>query len=273
MRTGLTRPVGLVEAPARHSAEGFICLADDSRVAWLDDLTMSETDHEGQPNLSQLSPREREVLESATEGLSVRDMARQLSLSEATVRSHLSAIYSKLGVSGRLELLASIKGTAAPRHVPSPPSEIPPAGASPKVAKHDRRVLAGVAVVLLVVFATGAFLVTRPDLPRRTDFDTISELMAGNQITSFELQGQTLTVTQRGGDRLRVENVSNDQWLRIQPGPYRRGINFSARSDPQSFATDVAMFATSVLPLVALGAALVLAVRLTRGPFRGRPAA
>ncbi len=233
---------------------------------------MRETDYEGQPNFSQLSPREHEVLDSAAKGLSVRDMARQLSLSEATIRSHLSAIYSKLGVSGRLELLASLKGTAAPKHIPPASSEVPPAGASPKGPNPARRVLAGLAVVLLVVFATGAFLVTRPDLPPRTDFGTISRLMAENQITSFELRGQTLTVTQRGGDRLRVESVSNDQWLRIQPGPNRRGINFSARSDPQSFATDVAVFATSVLPLVVLGAALILVVQATRRPLRGRPA-
>jgi DNA-binding CsgD family transcriptional regulator len=242
-------------------------------VARLDDVFMREPDHEGQPNLSQLSPREHEVLESATEGLSVRDMARQLSLSEATVRSHLSAIYAKLGVSGRLELLASLKGTAPPKDVPPPPSEVLPAGPSPKAAKPGRRVLAGVVVVLLVVFATGAFLVTRPDLPPRTDFDTISELMASGGITSVELRGQTLTVTLRGGDRLRVENVSNEQWLRIQPGPDRRLINFSATSDLQLFATDVAMFATAVLPLVALGTAMVLVVWLTRRPLRGRPTA
>ncbi len=233
---------------------------------------MIETDHEGQPNLSRLSPREHEVLDSAAEGLSVRDMARQLSLSEATIRSHLSAIFSKLGVSGRLELLASLKGTAASKRISPASSDVPPAGASPKAANPARRGLGGLAVVLLVVFATGAFLVTRPDLPPSTDFGTISRLMAANQITSFELRGQTLTVTQRGGDRLRVENVSNDQWLRIQPGPNRRGINFSARSDSQSFATDVAMFATSVLPLVVLGAALILVVQATRRPLRGRPA-
>jgi Response regulator containing a CheY-like receiver domain and an HTH DNA-binding domain len=247
-------------------------LADDSGVVWLDDVTMRELG-EGLPALSELSPREREVLDSATEGLSVRDMARRLSLSEATVRSHLSAIYSKLGVSGRLELLASLKGTGAPKDVPPPQSQTSPAGASPKLAKPDRRVLAGVVVVLLMAFATGAFLVTRPDLPPRTDVDTISALMAGNQITNLELRGQTLTVTQRSGERLRVENLSNDQWLRIQPGPNRRLVNFSASSDPQSFATDVAMFATSVLPLIASGAALVLVVRATRRPLRGSPAA
>jgi DNA-binding CsgD family transcriptional regulator len=62
---------------------------------------------------SLLSPREGEVLDVAIQGLSVRQIAERLSLTEATVRSHLSATYSKLGVSGRVELLARMNGTAA----------------------------------------------------------------------------------------------------------------------------------------------------------------
>jgi DNA-binding CsgD family transcriptional regulator len=64
-------------------------------------------------NLSLLSPREGEVLDVAIQGLSVRQIAERLSLTEATVRSHLSATYSKLGVSGRVELLARLTGPAA----------------------------------------------------------------------------------------------------------------------------------------------------------------
>lgn len=134
---------------------------------------MSETEPEEDPNLSLLSPREREVLDAAVEGLSARDMARRLSLSEATVRGHLSAIYSKLGVSGRIELLARLKGAAAPKNIPPAEPEIPPAGPKSEVAKPARRVLAGAVLLVLVVFATGAFLATRPDLPPRADLDTM----------------------------------------------------------------------------------------------------
>ncbi len=63
-----------------------------------------------QPDFSLLSPREAEVVEVAREGLSARGIAERLSLTEATVRSHLSAAYSKLGVSGRVELMARMKG-------------------------------------------------------------------------------------------------------------------------------------------------------------------
>jgi DNA-binding CsgD family transcriptional regulator len=63
-------------------------------------------------DLSLLSRREGEVLDVAIEGLSVRHIAERLCLTEATVRSHLSATYSKLGVSGRVELLARLNGEA-----------------------------------------------------------------------------------------------------------------------------------------------------------------
>lgn len=48
-----------------------------------------------------LSEREVAVLELLATGLGNRDMARQLLVSEATVKSHLSRIYTKLGVDTR----------------------------------------------------------------------------------------------------------------------------------------------------------------------------
>ncbi len=51
-----------------------------------------------------LTPRELEVVGSIVEGCSNRDIARQFSLSEETVKRHLSNIFDKTGVSTRLEL-------------------------------------------------------------------------------------------------------------------------------------------------------------------------
>lgn len=53
-----------------------------------------------------LSAREIEILQLLAEGRSNRDMARQLFLSEATVKSHLSSVYAKLGVDSRAGALA-----------------------------------------------------------------------------------------------------------------------------------------------------------------------
>lgn len=55
---------------------------------------------------SQLSPREREVLEFMAKGMTNPEIALKLSVSENTVRFHLKNIYSKLGVSNRTEAAA-----------------------------------------------------------------------------------------------------------------------------------------------------------------------
>ncbi len=51
-----------------------------------------------------LTPRELEVVGTIVEGCSNRDIAKQFSLSEETVKRHLSNIFDKTGVSTRLEL-------------------------------------------------------------------------------------------------------------------------------------------------------------------------
>jgi DNA-binding NarL/FixJ family response regulator len=53
---------------------------------------------------SRLTTRERQVVAAVAEGLSNKDIAARLSLSEDTVKHHLTSIFDKLGVSTRLEL-------------------------------------------------------------------------------------------------------------------------------------------------------------------------
>jgi DNA-binding NarL/FixJ family response regulator len=57
-----------------------------------------------QVKIEQLTPREREIAAVACTGLTNKQIAEKLSISEATVRHHLGAIFSKLGVSTRAEL-------------------------------------------------------------------------------------------------------------------------------------------------------------------------
>ena len=52
-----------------------------------------------------LSERQIEVLSGALRGDTSRDIAKGLFISEPTVRNHLHAIYERVGVSGRRELL------------------------------------------------------------------------------------------------------------------------------------------------------------------------
>ena len=51
-----------------------------------------------------LTPRELEVVTTIVEGCSNRDIAKQFSISEETVKRHLSNVFDKTGVSTRLEL-------------------------------------------------------------------------------------------------------------------------------------------------------------------------
>jgi len=51
-----------------------------------------------------LTPRELEVVTCIVEGCSNRDIAKQFSISEETVKRHLSNVFDKTGVSTRLEL-------------------------------------------------------------------------------------------------------------------------------------------------------------------------
>lgn len=53
-----------------------------------------------------LSPRQREVLESVTRGLSNADIAKQLGISPSAVKLYLSAVFEKLGAASRAEAVA-----------------------------------------------------------------------------------------------------------------------------------------------------------------------
>jgi DNA-binding NarL/FixJ family response regulator len=55
--------------------------------------------------INDLSDREHDVIRKINRGLKNHQIAVQLNISESTVRHHLTSIYSKLGVSDRLELM------------------------------------------------------------------------------------------------------------------------------------------------------------------------
>ncbi|NJN18501.1 MAG: response regulator transcription factor [Oscillochloris sp.] len=85
--------------------------------AWLDRSMIADllSDISGRRNADAVDPeevkirslteREHEVVQLIAEGLSNRQIAERISISETTVRHHLSSIFSKIGVSSRLELV------------------------------------------------------------------------------------------------------------------------------------------------------------------------
>jgi DNA-binding NarL/FixJ family response regulator len=67
--------------------------------------------NDGEPEIvALLSQREREVLRHAAAGLGNKEVATRLSISEATVKVHLTHIFQKLGLRGRGELAAAYFG-------------------------------------------------------------------------------------------------------------------------------------------------------------------
>jgi two-component system, NarL family, nitrate/nitrite response regulator NarL len=60
------------------------------------------------PRASSLAKREDEVANLVAEGMSNREVAQKLGLSEHTVSNYLFRIYEKLGISGRVELVLYI---------------------------------------------------------------------------------------------------------------------------------------------------------------------
>ncbi|MEU6200196.1 response regulator transcription factor [Streptomyces sp. NPDC047061] len=59
------------------------------------------------PGNEPLSAREREVLALVARGTSNREIARELFISEATVKTHLTHLYAKLGVNDRAAAVAT----------------------------------------------------------------------------------------------------------------------------------------------------------------------
>ena len=62
------------------------------------------------PVLKTLTARERNVLQYLVEGLSNKEIARSLGLSDGTVKVHLHNIYTKTGVNNRTSLVALVIG-------------------------------------------------------------------------------------------------------------------------------------------------------------------
>ena len=91
---GVDQVVEAVRAAAR--GESVLQPAATARL-------LRELRHAAAGPLSQLTPRETDVLKGLAQGRSNREIAKALSVSEETVKSHVSNILAKLGLADRTQ--------------------------------------------------------------------------------------------------------------------------------------------------------------------------
>ncbi len=71
---------------------------------WMEDCIFHERTRPDSHSRSELTPRERQVLELVEQGLKNKDIARELAIRPGTVKIHLKHIFEKTGVRGRYGL-------------------------------------------------------------------------------------------------------------------------------------------------------------------------
>ena len=108
--SGSAWPADVDKAFERRAIVGYLEKRDFDRQAFLRlvDRALAATPPAGP--LAALTEREREVLELLGQGLSNREMAEALVISENTVKRHLKAIFAKLEVNNRAAAVARLLG-------------------------------------------------------------------------------------------------------------------------------------------------------------------
>jgi DNA-binding NarL/FixJ family response regulator len=90
----------------RRLSEGETLLSEEELVALLRLAGQNrEEEVEARASIQQITPREREVLQTLAEGLSNKEIAAKLHMSVDTERTHMMNILNKLGVHSRIQAL------------------------------------------------------------------------------------------------------------------------------------------------------------------------
>lgn len=88
----------------RSVADGELAFSDEVARGVLEAMASEPQKQQEPTNMMRLSERERQIAFLVARGLKNRDIARELTISENTVKRHLQSIFSKTGARDRLEL-------------------------------------------------------------------------------------------------------------------------------------------------------------------------
>jgi two-component system, NarL family, response regulator DegU len=101
-----TAPTQMLFKSIRMVAEGQYWISHSEVLGLVQNLRQltDRVEQNTQIQTRSLSTQQQQIVEAIVAGSSNRDIAGDLDLSERTVKYHLTRIFSKLGVSGRMEL-------------------------------------------------------------------------------------------------------------------------------------------------------------------------
>lgn len=112
----------LVEAAKALGAAGFLFKSlpldeiaarlrriDQGGTCFPDGVAASSTIAAARARIDALSPAQHGVLMALADGRSNKQLARELEVTEATIKAHLSAIFRKMGVTNRTQALLAIQ--------------------------------------------------------------------------------------------------------------------------------------------------------------------
>jgi len=108
-------PIDLLRRAVQLVEVGEIWVGRRVMVRLIEELSLRTAATPAVGGADQLTARERELVSLVAAGHSNKDIARRMSISVKTVKTHLTSIFRKLGLSTRLELAVAVGRSAAPR--------------------------------------------------------------------------------------------------------------------------------------------------------------
>jgi len=94
-----------IASAVRIVARGEALLAPAVTRSVIEEFTRLPATRKDTPSLAQLTPRERDVLELLVRGLSNAEICEALVISDATAKTHVARILSKLGLRDRVQVV------------------------------------------------------------------------------------------------------------------------------------------------------------------------